>query len=103
MALLLAALLMAVIAGHVEYGPAGFLLVLLAAIAIKRPLGWLLLLVWPVLQYGLTLSAYSAALGIVLLLALYVSPPPVPRLPHWLTRAFYPAHLWAIYVIRGLT
>ncbi|WP_431025023.1 TraX family protein [Halomonas sp. H5] len=97
--LLLAAVLALVIIGHVEYGIVGLALVLACALAIRYPLAWLALLVWPLLQYGINLSAYSATIGVVLLLTLYVTQPALPRLPHWLTRAFYPAHLWAIYLL----
>lgn len=100
--LLLAAVLALVIIGHVEYGILGLGLVLACALAIRHPRFWLSLLVWPFSQYGINLSAYSAAIGVVLLLTLYVTQPTLPPLPHWLTRAFYPAHLWALYVIRGL-
>ncbi|ATJ83701.1 TraX family protein [Halomonas beimenensis] len=87
-----------------EYGPLAFFLVLAFMAAIRWPLAWLVpLLTWPVLQYGPSLSAVSAFLGVLLLLALVTTHLPPMRLPRPLTRWFYPLHLWGIYIARGLT
>ncbi|XKE45842.1 conjugal transfer protein TraX [Halomonas organivorans] len=86
-----------------EYGPLALGLVLAFMAAIRWPLAWLVpLLAWPVLQYGPSLSAVSAFLGVALLLALVTTRLPPLRLPRPLTRWFYPAHLWLIYLLRGL-
>ncbi|RTR00842.1 TraX family protein [Halomonas nitroreducens] len=88
---------------QVEYGPLALLLVLSFTLAIRQPLTWLLpLLVWPVAQYGPSLSAASAFVGVLLVLALVSTHLPPMRLPRWLTRWFYPAHLWGLLALRVL-
>lgn len=89
---------------RVEYGPLALGLVLAFMAAIRWPPLWLVpLLVWPPLQYGPSVSALSAALGVLLILALVSTHPPARPLPRWLTRSFYPGHLWLLYLLRGLT
>ncbi|ATJ81223.1 TraX family protein [Halomonas beimenensis] len=87
-----------------EYGPLALFLVLAFMGAIRWPLAWLVPLIWwPLAQYGLSVSALSAALGVLLLLALVTTRLPPMRLPRALTRWFYPLHLWGIYIARGLS
>ncbi|MCH4564356.1 conjugal transfer protein TraX [Halomonas sp. EGI 63088] len=87
----------------ISYGPAALLLVMLLVLAIRHPLAWLLpLLVWPPIQYGLSIPALSAAGAVALLIILTTTPIAVPSLPRYLTRWFYPAHLWGIYAVRAL-
>ncbi len=88
---------------RVEYGPLALGLILAFMLAIRHPITWVIPLIgWPLAQYGPSLSAVSAFLGVLLLLALVSTHvPPIP-LPRWLTRWFYPAHLGGIWLLRWL-
>ncbi len=88
---------------QVEYGPLALGLIFAFLAAIRWPPLWLVpLLVWPVTQYGPSISALSAFVGVLLVLALVSTHLPPMRLPRWLTRWFYPAHLWGLLVLRTL-
>ena len=92
---------------QVEYGPLALALILVFVGAIRWPLLWLVPLIgWPRAQYGPSISALSAALGVLVILALVSTHLPPMRLPRWLTRWltrwFYPAHLWGLLALRAL-
>ncbi|RTQ97571.1 TraX family protein [Halomonas nitroreducens] len=88
---------------QVEYGPLALGLILAFLGAIRWPPLWLVPLIgWPLAQYGPSISALSAALGVLVVLALVSTHLPPMRLPRWLTRWFYPAHLWGLLALRAL-
>ncbi|MGQ0333097.1 TraX family protein [Halomonas elongata] len=95
---------LALLSFRVEYGPVALGLILAFAVALRHPRAWVLILVvWPLAQYGLSLTTLSAIAAIVLLIALVTTSWSTPRLPRWLTRWFYPLHLWGFYAGRLLS
>lgn len=90
----------------IEYGSAGLLLVISFALAMRYPPAWLIpLLVWPATHYGFSIMALGAATGVLIVAWLYSTPPwlSVVSLPRWLTRWFYPVHLWVLVLARWIT
>lgn len=95
---------LALLSVQVEYGPVALGLILALAVAQRHPRAWVLILViWPIAQYGLSLTTLSAIAAIALMIALVTTSWSTPRLPRWLTRWFYPLHLWGFYAGRWLS
>lgn len=89
--------LFALVAPWVEYGAWPLLLV---PLGIFGPLGALPALFWPLVQYGQWLYALPALVSVVVLVALVYVDIQLPRFPRWLTRWFYPGHLFVLSVIK---
>lgn len=95
----LAVLLALAVAPWVEYGLPGLFLVVGFLVASRHPVGWLLVLVWPFLQYVEPLPLLASYVWLALIATLWHLPMALPRLPRWLTRGFYPAHLAVIFLL----
>lgn len=78
-------------------------LLLVPLVLIPSPVTLLLALFWPVLQYwGLPFVQLAALVSLLLVLVLLRLPFDVPRAPRWLSRWFYPGHLFVLFLFTSV-